>query len=193
VQAGELAGRKRVVLLSKGHASLALYSWLVAEGKLSKEELLRDFCKPGSALQAHPEARRARWALVSSGSLGQGLSIANGLALAARVKKEQLDVAVVLGDGELDEGQVWEAAATAATYGLDNVLAIVDRNMSQHTGPTEEVKRKEPLKERWFSFGWNVISTRNSLPEIVEALAAAELLKGSGKPTAILVYPRPSS
>ncbi len=172
------------MVLSKGHCSLALYAWFVEAGVLREDELA-EFATPGSRLQTHPEAGRLPGILVSTGSLGQGLSIANGLAIAAKIDGVRREVAVLLGDGELDEGQVWEAAATTATLGLDNVVALVDRNGFQHTGPTEKVKLKEPLAERWRAFGWHVVEARRSPAEIARALEEASNVRG--RPTVILV------
>ncbi len=185
VPRGVSEGVERFVVLSKGHAAPALYAWLVAVGRLGLEEL-ESFARPWSRLQSHPEASRLEGVvLVSSGSLGQGLSIANGLALAARLDGVRREVAVVLGDGELDEGQVWEAASTATALGLDNVLAVVDRNMAQHTGPTEKVKPKEPLREKWESFGWIVEEARGDVFSIVYALERLSRIKG--RPRVLIV------
>ncbi|MEM1619739.1 MAG: thiamine pyrophosphate-dependent enzyme [Fervidicoccaceae archaeon] len=180
------AGSRRFVVVSKGHCSMAVYAWLAETGAINGEELER-FASLGSRLQAHPEARTVPGIVVSSGSLGQGLSIANGIALAGRLKGEKLEVAVIMGDGELDEGQVWEAAATAAAYGLEEVIAVIDRNLMQHTGPTELVKPKEPLREKWRSFGWNVLEVENNVESIAWALNVASTAK-NGRPTAVIVY-----
>ena len=184
VPAGVREGIERLVVISKGHCSLALYSWLVEVGVLSDAEL-RTFATPSSRLQTHPEAGRVPGVITSTGSLGQGLSIANGLAMAARLDGIRREVAVLLGDGELDEGQVWEAAATAATLRLDNVVAVVDRNGFQHTGRTEEVKVKEPLRSRWEAFGWHVIEVRQDVGRIAVALEEASRIVG--KPVAVIV------
>ena len=184
VPAGVREGIERLVVISKGHCSLALYSWLVEVGVLSDAEL-RTFATPSSRLQTHPEAGRVPGVITSTGSLGQGLSIANGLAMAARLDGIRREVAVLLGDGELDEGQVWEAAATAATLRLDNVVAVVDRNGFQHTGRTEEVKVKEPLRSRWEAFGWHVIEVRQDVGRIAAALEEASRIVG--KPVAVIV------
>ncbi len=132
--------------------------------------MLEEFAKPGSILPSHLEAGSLPGIVVSSGSLGQGLSIANGIALAAKIDRVRREVAVLLGDGELDEGQVWEAASTASSMGLDNIVAVVDRNMYQHSGPTESIKKKEPLAEKWASFGWDVYEVPNNIPSIITAL-----------------------
>ena len=180
VPRGVEKGVDRLVVISKGHCSPALYAWLAEAGAL-KEDDLKLFAIPGSKLQSHPEAGRLPGILVSSGSLGQGLSIANGIALAAKLDGSRREVAVLLGDGELDEGQVWEAASTASTLGLDNVIAIVDRNLRQHTGFTEEVKVKEPLAARWASFGWYVVEASNAVAEVSVALEALSRVRGRPK------------
>lgn len=181
---GAKLGIDRVALLSKGHASLALYTWLSVIGLIDEREL-EDFSTIGSRLQAHPIAESVPGVLVSTGSLGQGLSIANGLAFASKIDGVAREVAVIMGDGELDEGQVWEAASTASTHGLDNVIVLIDRNMTQHTGPTEDVKVKEPLSGRWRAFGWHVFEASNSVEGIVDVLAKASRVKG--KPKAVVV------
>lgn len=146
--------RDDVLILSKGHAAPALYAVLAEVGIIRMEELdtLRSL---DSRLQGHPEAILPG-VVLSTGSLGQGLSVGNGVALASKLSKQGRRVYVVVGDGELDEGQIWEAAMTAAQYVLDNVTVIVDRNGFQHNGPTQDVKRKDPLKEKWEAFGWEV-------------------------------------
>jgi len=179
-------GVSRFALLSKGHASLALYTWLAASGEIPLEELAT-YLRAGSRLQAHPEAGKVPGIVVSTGSLGQGLSIANGLALASRIDGVRREVAVILGDGELDEGQVWEAIATSSAKRLSNVIAIVDRNGIQHTGPTEEVKPKEPLADKWRSFGWIPIIVRNDVMDIIRGLEEASRIDG---PVVLIVESR---
>ena len=186
VPRGAAEGVRRRVILSKGHASLALYAAFEGIGLLRRGSLEEGFALPWSPLQAHPEATRLPEVPVSTGSLGQGLSVAAGMVLAARIAKRRLEVAVVLGDGELDEGQVWEAAATIASKGLHEVVALIDRNRMQHTGPTEDVKSKEPLADRWRSFGWNVVT----VPGSVDAIIAALKLRTRDKPLAIIVETR---
>ncbi len=183
VPRGAAEGVRRRVILSKGHASLALYAAFEGIGLLRRGSLEEGFAIPWSPLQAHPEATRLPEVPVSTGSLGQGLSVAAGMVMAARLAKRRLEVAVILGDGELDEGQVWEAAATIASKRLHEVVAIIDRNRSQHTGPTEEIKNKEPLADKWRSFGWNVVTVPNS----VDAIIAALKLRNSERPLAVIV------
>ena len=185
---GNAVRKRRLAIISKGHCSLALYAWYAVEGVLDRNSIENDFGKCSSILQTHPEAGKVPGVIASTGSLGQGLSLANGIAIGAKLKGESLEVAVILGDGELDEGQIWEAAATASTFKLDNVIAIVDRNLTQHSGFTESIKLKEPLRDRWASFGWNVVVVQNAVEEIVAGLKAAEAVRG--RPTVLLVYPR---
>lgn len=143
-------------VLSKGHASAALYSVLASCGYFCEDELT-SFRKLGSRLQGHPSCNCLPGIEIPSGSLGQGLSIANGIALAMKLDKNPSKVFVMLGDGELQEGQNWEAAMSSAHYKLDNLIAIVDRNRLQIDGETESVKSIEPLADKWKAFGWEVL------------------------------------
>ncbi|MCX6767331.1 MAG: transketolase [Candidatus Micrarchaeota archaeon] len=170
-------------VMSKGHAAPVLYACLADKGFFPKEEL-KTLRKLGSRLQGHPETTTPG-VDVPTGSLGHGLSMANGMALAGKLDKAKWRVYALLGDGECDEGQVWEAAATAAHHKLDNVVAIVDRNMVQLDGPTEEIKRLGNLAEKFRSFGWNAIEVDgHDFGQIMGALDAAEGFKG--KPTALI-------
>jgi transketolase len=177
-------GVRRAVIVSKGHGSLALYALMELLGLVPQGSVERLFTAPGSPFQAHPEAGKTPLTLVSTGSLGQGLSVGLGLVLAGRIRKEPVEVAVVLGDGELDEGQVWEAALSASAERARGLIAVVDRNMEQHTGPTEEVKPKEPLAEKWRSFGWRVVEVEARAREVAEALEGASQAPG---PVAVIV------
>lgn len=143
-------------VLSKGHAAPALYAALAERGYFPVEDLwtLR---KLNSPLQGHPDMTRAVGIEMSTGSLGQGLSAANGMALAARVTKKDYRVFVMLGDGEMQEGQVWEAAMTASHYKLDNVIGFLDYNGLQIDGPIEQVMSSLPISSKWKAFGWHVI------------------------------------
>ncbi len=188
IPSGSVKGIERLVVISKGHITPALYVWFAAEGLINEKEL-ETFAEPWSMLQSHPEARRLKGLVInSSGSLGQGLSIANGIALASRIDGTHREIAVLLGDGELDEGQVWEAASTAAAHRLDNIIAVVDRNMVQHTGPTEMVKPKEPLAAKWEAFGWYAVEVPNNAAAIAATIEALSELKG--KPKAMIVRSR---
>ncbi|MBN1526700.1 MAG: transketolase [Candidatus Omnitrophica bacterium] len=172
-------------LLSKGHACPALYAVLAHKGYFPKEELwgLR---KLGSRLQGHPQFGLPGIE-ISSGSLGQGLSIANGIALAARLDKLPIRVYCLMGDGETNEGQVWEAAMTASHYKLDNVCAIIDFNKLQIDGFCCEVKGVMPYADKWRDFGWHAIEADgHDLASLMDAYDAAEKVKG--KPTVIIAH-----
>lgn len=172
-------------ILSKGHAAPALYATLAECGyfPISKLESLR---KNGGYLQGHPDSS-IPGVEVSSGSLGQGLSCANGIALAARLDENPSRVFVLLGDGECDEGQIWEAAMLSAHYKLDNLVAIVDRNGLQIDGQTEKVMSLEPFSKKWKAFGWHVIQIDgNNIEEIIKAFHETEY--GIGKPTVIIAH-----
>jgi len=180
----EWPGRDRF-LLSKGHGCPALYAVLARCGYFPMDKLwtLRKF---GSQLQGHPQVGLAG-VEISSGSLGQGLSIANGIALAARMDKLPNRVYCMLGDGETNEGQVWEAAMTASHYGLDNICAIVDFNKLQIDGFCCDVKDMGPFAHKWEDFGWQVIEVDgHDVGKVMDALDAAEKVKG--KPTVIIAH-----
>ena len=142
-------------VLSKGHASAALYAVLAEKGIIAREEL-KSFRKLNSKLQGHPSLLKLNGVDVSSGSLGQGLSVANGMALAFKLDKKENNVYVILGDGEIQEGQVWEAMMTAAQYDLNNVIAFLDYNKLQIDGSNDEVMKVAPVKEKFEAFGWYV-------------------------------------
>ncbi|EOI58543.1 transketolase [Enterococcus gilvus] len=144
-------------VLSKGHAAPALYAVLADKGFFSKEELL-GLRKFGSQLQGHPDRLKTRGVDTSSGSLGQGLSIANGLALAQRMNGIEKNVYILLGDGELQEGQVWEAVMTAAHYKLDRVIAFVDNNGLQIDGTNDEVMAVKDIGQKFAAFNWHVLT-----------------------------------
>ncbi len=184
VKDGLARGVQRLVLLSKGHGSLAHYALAESLGVVDEGIVEREFLSPGSPFQAHPEVGKSPLTMVSTGSLGQGLSIGAGLVLAARLSGVRREVAVVLGDGELDEGQVWEAASTASSMGLGELVAIIDRNGFQHTGPTESVKAKEPLADRWRSFGWTAVEVGPDARSIAAALRSGRV---GGRPLAVIV------
>lgn len=171
-------------ILSKGHACPALYSALSLAGFFPRE-WLRTLRKLGSPLQGHPDSLSTPGVEASTGSLGQGLSIGCGMALAGRLDRRGYRVYVLMGDGEMDEGQVWEAAMFAAHQRLDNLVAIVDRNRLQLDGFTEEIVGLEPLAEKWRAFGWNVREVDgHDLGQVAEALDEAEGVRG--KPTVLL-------
>jgi len=171
-------------LLSKGHAAPALYSVLARRGYFSPD-LLPTLRQLGSPLQGHPHMESLPGLDCSSGSLGQGLSIANGLALAAKKTGRTYRTYCLLGDGEVQEGQIWEAAMTAAQFRLDNVCAIVDDNGVQLDGPTDEICRVEPLDEKFRAFGWHVIPVDgHDVDALKAAFAEAETVKE--KPTVLI-------
>ena len=176
-------GRDRLVL-SKGHSSPALYATLARKGYFDKS-LLTDFRKINSNLQGHPDMNKVPGVDMSSGSLGQGLSVANGMALNSKMDESGYRVYCILGDGELEEGQVWEAAMTANKYKLDNLCVIVDNNNLQIDGTIEEVKGLEHIEEKFESFGFNVITVNgNKIADLIQAFDKAKTTKG--KPTAIV-------
>ncbi|MBZ4666016.1 transketolase [Mahella sp.] len=175
--------RDRLVL-SKGHAAPALYAVLAHKGYFSRDHLwtLRQV---GSILQGHPDMKRTPGVDMSTGSLGQGISAANGMALAGKIDKKDYRVYALLGDGELEEGEVWEAAMTAAHYKLDNLTAFVDHNHLQIDGFVTDVKSPEPVDEKFKAFGWNVLYINgHDMNEILEAVEQAKATKG--KPTVII-------
>lgn len=170
-------------LLSKGHACPALYAVLADRGYFPKEQLwtLR---KLGSRLQGHPQIGLPG-VEISSGSLGQGLSIADGIALAARLDNLPIRVYCLMGDGETNEGQVWEAAQTAAHYSIDSVCAIVDFNKLQIDGFCCDIKHHGEFRRKWESFGWNAIEVDgHDIEKLIGAFDAAA--KTKGKPTVII-------
>ena len=170
-------------ILSKGHASAALYGTLAEKGLISKEEL-GTFRKLGSRLQGHPSMRKFALVDSSSGSLGQGLSIANGIAIGFKLDKKENNVYVVLGDGEIQEGQIWEAAMTASHYNLSNVIAFLDYNKLQIDGANDAVMTVKPVDEKFKSFGWNVqVIDGHNFEEILDAIKNA---KTSQKPNMII-------
>lgn len=171
-------------LLSKGHAAPLLYSVLARRGFFDPA-LLPTLRQLDSPLQGHPHMDRLPGLDCSSGSLGQGLSIANGLALAARQQGKTYRTYCLLGDGEVQEGQIWEAAMTAAHFGLDNVCAIVDDNGVQLDGLTREIMAVEPLNEKFRAFGWHVIDVDgHDLTALATAFQEAKATRG--KPTVLI-------
>lgn len=171
-------------VLSKGHASAALYATLAERGYFSKEEL-KNFRKIGERLQGHPDMKHIPGVDMSAGSLGQGLSAANGMALSSKMDGKGFRVYCLLGDGEIEEGQVWEAAMTSAHYKLDNLCAIVDNNRLQIDGSVEEVMSVYPIKEKFESFGFEVFEVDgNDIDSLLTVFQKAKTIKG--KPTAII-------
>src|SRR4030042_3887778 len=171
-------------ILSKGHAAPVLYAALALSGYFDKE-LLKTLRKIGSPLQGHPCSCKLPGVEISTGSLGQGLSIANGISMGIKMDALSSRVYCLLGDGEIQEGQVWEAAMTAAHYRLDNLCAIIDNNGLQIDGHCCDVMHIEPIVNKWEAFGWHVIDIDgHDIKAIVDALNKAETLKG--QPTMIV-------
>ncbi len=176
-------GRDRFVL-SKGHICPAVYAVLADCGYFGKDEL-KTLRKYGSILQGHPYMHKTPGLDVSGGSLGQGLSVAVGMAIAAKADNKDNRVYCLMGDGELQEGQIWEAVMSAGHYKLDNLCGIVDFNGLQIDGKTEDVMTLSPLDEKWSSFGWNVIKINgHDMDQISQAFKQAQEHKG--KPSVII-------
>lgn len=177
-------GRDRFVL-SKGHVAPVLYAALAESGYFPREELLT-LRKLGSRLQGHPVRGKVPGVEMSTGSLGQGLSMACGIALAGKMDGKDYRTFCLLGDGELQEGQNWEAAMFASQYGLSNLIAFVDRNRLQITGNTEDAVGLDPLPEKWKAFGWNVIVIDgHDIAMIQEAIAKAT--EPGNRPVAVIM------
>ena len=172
-------------VLSKGHASPLLYSLLAEKGFLNEEELLT-FRKIGTRLQGHPSMDKLPGVDMSTGSLGQGISAAVGMALSNKYHNLPYRIYTLLGDGECQEGEVWEAAMSASHYGLDNLLAFVDMNGLQIDGKVSEVMNPFPLDEKFKAFGWNVIVLEdgNDLEAVIKACEEAKTVKG--KPSVVI-------
>ncbi len=171
-------------ILSKGHAAPAQYAALSKKGFFDKSEL-KNLRKLGSILQGHPDAKKCPGIEISTGSLGQGFSNACGIALGNKMDNKNSKVYVLLGDGEIQEGIVWEAAMSASQFKLDNLVAIIDKNGIQLDGRTKEIMDVERLKDRWESFGWNVVECNgNDFNEIDQAFKALE--DCTGKPSLII-------
>jgi len=178
-------GRDRFIL-SKGHAAPVIYSVLARKGfyGVARLDTLR---KLGSILQGHPNAEKTPGIDCSSGSLGQGLSISNGLGIAFKKLNMDNRVYCLMGDGELQEGQIWEAAMTAKQHKLDNICAIVDCNNVQLDGTVSEIKDLHPLREKWLAFGWHVIELDgHNIEQVIESFRKAADIKGL--PTVLLCH-----
>lgn len=177
------ADRDRFIL-SKGHAAPVLYAALAEAGYFPVDDL-KTLRQLGSNLQGHPVYKKVTGVEASTGSLGQGLSIACGIALAGKIDVSDYKVYCMLGDGELQSGQNWEAAMLASNYNLNNLIAIVDRNRLQICGDTEKVMAIDPLPEKWLSFGWNVIeSDGHNINKIIAAFENVKAFKTG--PTVII-------
>ena len=175
--------RDRLVL-SKGHCSPVLYSCLANRGYFSIEDL-KTFRKIDSYLQGHPDINKVPGVDMTSGSLGQGLSVANGMAIAGKMAGKDYRVYCILGDGEIEEGQIWEAAMASSKYKLDNLCVVVDNNNLQIDGTIEEVMSSYPIDEKFKSFGFQVINIYgHDIDEILKAFEVAKNVKE--KPTCII-------
>lgn len=173
-------------VLSKGHAAPALYAALAERGFFPVKELLT-LRKIGSRLQGHPDMRKLPGIEASTGSEGQGLSVGIGMALAAKLNRKLYRIYVMIGDGENDCGQIWEAAMSSSHFKLDNLTAILDRNNLQLDGQTEQIMSLEPIADKWKAFGWHVIEINgHDFKEILSALHSAKQIKG--KPTIIIAH-----
>jgi transketolase len=172
-------------VLSKGHAAPTLYAALAECGYFDVKELLH-LRQINCMLQGHPVRTHIPGVEASTGSLGHGLSFANGIAMAGKLDKKDYRVYVMVGDGETNEGQIWEAAAAASHYKLDNLTALIDRNFLQIDGNTEEVLRLESVRDRWSAFGWYVLEVNgHDIEEIIDALLIASEQKN--QPTMIIL------
>ena len=174
------------LILSKGHGCLALYAVLADKGFFPKEELTT-FCQSKSRLGGHPEKGKVPGIEASTGALGHGLPMGVGIALAAKIRKQSYRVAVVTGDGEINEGSIWEAAMCAAKHKLSNLTVFVDYNKLQSYGPTREVLDLEPLSDKWRSFGFEVQEIDGHDVKALEELMQ-NLPLNSQKPTAIICH-----
>lgn len=179
------AERDRFVL-SKGHAAPVLYAVLAEKGFFPLDDL-NHLRKLGSPLQGHPDMRKVPGVEASTGSLGQGISWAVGMALAGKIDKKSYRVYALLGDGEIEEGMVWEAAMAAAHYKLDNLMAFVDHNGLQIDGRVQEVMSPLPIPDKFRAFGWEVLEIDgHDHKQIMKALNFARTVKG--KPTAVIAH-----
>ena len=179
-----------IFFLSNGHISPVWYSVLARSGYFNPEELAT-FRKINSRLQGHPATEEDLPGIrIASGSLGQGLSVAIGAALAKKLNKDNGTVYVLMGDGEQQEGQVWEAAMAAPHHKVDNLIATIDVNRQQIDGPTDLIMNLLDLKAKWEAFGWEVIETKNgnNIAEVIEGLEKAKSLLGKGKPVLNLLH-----
>jgi len=171
-------------VLSKGHCAPVLYATLAEKGFFNKEELL-GFRKVDGNLQGHPDMKKVAGVDFSTGSLGQGLSAANGMALASKLDHNGYRVYCLLGDGEIEEGQVWEAAMTANKYHLDNLCAIIDYNGLQIDGTVKAVKGLDDLEGKFKNFGFNtIVVDGNNIEQLIDAFESAKLVKDM--PTVII-------
>jgi transketolase len=174
------------MILSKGHGCLALYVMLADKGFIDADAL-DTFCRRDSILGGHPEAGKVPGVEASTGALGHGLSVGLGMALAVRARRRDSRVFVVMGDGEINEGSVWEAAMCAGKHRVSHLTAIIDYNKIQSAGPTREIQDLEPLADKWRAFGWHVIEAYgHDIAALQNAFGEASSMQG--KPTCILAH-----
>lgn len=180
----KMDGRDRLVL-SKGHAGPALYAVLADRGYFDISEL-DTLNKPGTKLPSHCDMNRTIGIDMTTGSLGQGLSCAVGMSLASKIKGDNAYIYCILGDGEIQEGQIWEAAMASSHFKLDNLVAILDYNKMQITNDTNDIMNIDPIEDKWKAFGWNVIRVQGH--DILQIHNAIESSRGiSKKPTMIVL------
>lgn len=183
----KMPGRDRLVC-SKGHAGPAVYATLANRGYFDKSELLT-LNQGGTHLPSHCDMNLTTGIDMTTGSLGQGFSCAMGVALAGKLENDGATIYTIIGDGESQEGQIWEAAMFASAKKLDNLIAFTDYNKLQIDGPVSEVVGLEPLSAKWSAFGWNVIEVAdgNDSAQVSEGIAKAKALLGKGKPTMVIL------
>ena len=174
------------LILSKGHAATSLYAAL-AMRKFIDEDVFNSYAKPGSNLAEHPSPNCVPGVEAGTGSLGHGLPLGVGMALAARIQEQSYRVCVVMSDGECNEGSVWEAAMLAPAQGLDRLVVVIDYNKWQATGRSNEVMALDPLKDKWAAFGWNACEVDGHDVQTLMQLLR-DVPDGSGKPVAIIAH-----
>lgn len=185
-----LAADRDHFILSKGHGVPALYVILAKKGFIEEKELMT-LRKTGSRLQGHPDRVRMPIVEASTGSLGQGLSVAQGMAMAMKLDGKKNRIFCLLGDGEIQEGQIWEAALSAPKFGLSNLCAILDANNGQIDGPVSEVMPLEPVRAKWESFGWHVLEIDgHNMDSILGAYSEFRKLSESGSKKPVFIIAR---
>lgn len=186
----KMPGRDRFVC-SKGHAGPAVYATLANRGYFGKD-LLLTLNQGGTSLPSHCDMNRTTGIDMTTGSLGQGFSCAVGVALGSKLDDDNATIYTLIGDGESQEGQIWEAAMFAAAKKLDNLIAFTDSNKLQLDGPVEDINSLAPLSAKWAAFGWNVIDVEdgNDVYQVSEAVKAAKAKLGCGKPTMVILNTR---
>jgi transketolase len=186
----QLAGDRDRFVLSKGHGVPALYAILAKKGFIGLDDL-KTLRKTGSHLQGHPDRVRMPIVEASTGSLGQGLSVAQGLALGLKLDRKPSRVFCLLGDGETQEGQIWEAAMSAPKFGLSNLCAILDNNNGQIDGPVSQVMPIEPIADKWRAFGWHVMEIDgHDMKQILGAYQEARARQERGETRPVFIHAR---